>query len=539
MVRFKIAKILSCMSILLLQPGLICAQAAETKGLGSEQSAGKRGSSRSAEASLSQERLRNAIAAIEKLAQAQVDNKVVPGLSISIVHDDKVVFAQGFGVREAGKAEKIDADTVFQLASVSKSVTSSVVAALVSEGKVSWDSRISELDPSFQLNDPWVTRELTIRDLLAHRSGLPEHAGDILEDIGYDRAQVLYRLRYQKPDSSFRSGYAYTNFGFTEGALAAAKACNMGWEDLAEAKLFKPLGMSSTSARFSDFMARANKTLNHVLVDGKWVHKSQRDADAQSPAGGVSSSANDLARWMKLEIADGKYDGHQLVSAKAVQETHHPQILTHFSPDTGLPDFYGLGFNVSYDQAGRLHLGHSGAFALGAATNVSMVPAERVGICVLTNAYPLGVAEGLATTFSDLFLYGKVSRDWLALFKQLFSDPATVGISNGYDYSTAPASVTAALKNDCYKGRYTNAYFGELEVIERDNGLALVVGPRKMTLPMKHYDRDIFTYDAATENLTGTSGLRFSIDADGKAANVMVEALNVRGQGLFTRVATE
>jgi len=538
MSRVEIARVLSCMSVLLLQPGLISAQAATTKDVPGRRAL-KTDSSRSMSASVSQERLQNAILAIEKLAKKQVDDKIVPGLSIAIVHDDKVVFAKGFGSREVGKPEMVDADTVFQLASISKSVSSTVVAALVSEGKVGWDSRISQLDPGFQMNDPWVTRELTIRDLLAHRSGLPEHAGDLLEDIGYDRAQVLYRLRYQKPDSSFRSEYAYTNFGFSEGAIAAARSCNAGWEDLSEAKLFQPLGMTSTSARYADFWGRTNKAVGHVLVDGAWVHHNQRNPDAQSPAGGVSSSANDMARWMRLQIAAGKYDGKQIISAAALEETHHPQILTHFSPANGLPDFYGLGLNVNYDQAGLLHLGHSGAFAMGAATTVSMVPAKSVGICVLTNAYPIGVAGSLATTFTDLVLYGETSRDWFALFKQLFSDPAALGISQGYDYSRAPASATAALKNGAYAGRYVNDFFGELEIIDKDGDLAMVIGPRKMTFPMKHYERDIFTYEAETENLTGRSGLRFSIGADGRAANMLVENLNVHGQGLFNRIITE
>src|ERR1700722_2998657 len=155
--------------------------------------------------------VQNAVAQIEKLAQKQIDENVVPGLAIAVVHKDKMIFAKGFGIREVGKDGKIDADTVFQLASVSKSLASTVVAALVGEGKITWDAKISDLDPSFEMHDSWVTREITIRDLMAHRSGLPDHAGDLLEDLGADRAQVLYRLRFQKPDSSFRAHYAYTN----------------------------------------------------------------------------------------------------------------------------------------------------------------------------------------------------------------------------------------------------------------------------------------------------------------------------------------
>src|SRR5213075_1052688 len=192
------------------------------------------------------------------------------------------------------------------------------------------------------------------------------------------------------------------------------------WEEAAKQQLYNSLGMTSTSSRYADFIARRNKALGHVLVDGKWVQKFKRDPDAQSPAGGVSSSVNDLTKWMRLQLANGKFDGKQIVDEKALAETHHPQILTGFDPYTGLPGFYGLGWNVSYDEQGRLRLNHSGAFALGAATYVNIVSAEQLGIVVLTNAYPVGIAEALGTTFVDTALYGKPTRNWLTIFKQLF-----------------------------------------------------------------------------------------------------------------------
>jgi len=241
------------------------------------------------------EQVTHAVQELEKLAQKQIQENVVPGIAIAVVFQDKTVYAKGFGVRDVNTKQPIDADTVFQLASVSKSIGSTVVAELVGEGKITWDSKLSALDPAFAMFDPWVTREITIRDMHAHRSSLPEHAGDLLEDLGFTRAEILHRLRYQHPDSSFRSHYAYTNFGMTEGGVAAAQAYGLDWEKASEEKLYRPLGMTSTSSRYVDFMARRNKALGHVLVDGKWVQKFKRDPDAQSPAGGVSSSVNDVA----------------------------------------------------------------------------------------------------------------------------------------------------------------------------------------------------------------------------------------------------
>src|SRR5947209_20338258 len=190
----------------------------------------------------------NAIREVEKLAQKQIQENALPGLAIAIVFQDKAVYAKGFGVRDVNTNAPVDADTVFQLASVSKSVGSTVVAELVGEGKVTWDSKLSVLNPTFAMFDPWVTHEITIRDMYAHRSGLPEHAGDLLEDLGFARGEILYRLRYQHPGSSFRSHYAYTNFGMTEGALAVAKAYGQEWEEASEQLLYKPLGMNSISS---------------------------------------------------------------------------------------------------------------------------------------------------------------------------------------------------------------------------------------------------------------------------------------------------
>ena len=481
------------------------------------------------------EQVTHAIREIEKLAQKQIQENALPGLAIAVVFQDKTVYAKGFGVRDTNTKVPVDADTVFQLASLSKSIGSTVVAELVGEGKITWDSNLSVLDPTFEMFDPWVTREITVRDMYAHRSGLPAHAGDLLEELGFTRAEILYRLRYQHPDSSFRSHYAYTNFGITEGGIAAARAYGLEWEAAANEKLYKPLGMTSASSRYADFVARSNKALGHVLVNGKWVQKFKRDPDTESPAGGVSSSVNDLAKWVRLQLANGKWDGKQIVDEKALAETHHPQILTGFNPFTGLPGFYGLGWNVSYDEQGRLRLNHSGAFALGAATHVNLVPAEQLGIVVLTNAYPVGLAEAFGTTFVDTALYGKPTQDWLAIFKQLFSNPAAIGTFPGFDYSKPPASPAPSLKNSAYVGRFTNDFFGDISIVEKDGGLAIVQGPKNKTFPMRHYDRDTFAYETEGENAVGRSGVTFTIGPDGKANQVVVENLNVRGEGTFKR----
>ena len=277
----------------------------------------------------------------------------VPGLSVAIVHKDQVVHLKGFGVRQAGKSEPVDPDTVFQLASMSKPIASTVVAALVGDRLVAWDDPIIRHEPAFAMYDAWVARQVTLRDMFCHRSGLPDHAGDPLEDIGYGRAEVLHRLRFIEPDSSFRSKYAYTNFGLTAAAVAAAKASGKSWEDVSAERLYQPLGMKQTSSRFEDFMASANRAVGHVRQDGAWVAKFVRDPDAQSPAGGVCSSARDMAQWLRLQLGRGTVGGREIVAAASLDETHRPQIVTTpaANPMVDRSSFYGLGWDVSYEQS--------------------------------------------------------------------------------------------------------------------------------------------------------------------------------------------
>jgi CubicO group peptidase (beta-lactamase class C family) len=321
----------------------------------------------------------------------------------------------------------------------------------------------------------------------------------------------------------------------TEAAVAAAKAYGQEWETLCEEKLYKPLGMTSTSSRYADFLAHQNKALGHVSVDGKWTQKFKRDPDAQSPTGGVSSSVHDVAKWLRLQLGNGKFDGRQIVDERALAETHHPQMLTGFNPFTGLPTFYGLGWNIGYDQQGRLRLNHSGGFDMGAATYVNLVPGEQLGIVVLTNGYPIGLAEGLGTIFVDLALYGRSTQDWFTLYKQMYSNPATTGTVLGFDYSKPPAAPGLALKNGAYVGKYANDFFGEISITEKDRGLTIVEGPQQRTFPMKHYQRDTFTYQTEGENAVGVSGITFTIGPNGKATQVLVENLNAHGEGIFKR----
>jgi CubicO group peptidase (beta-lactamase class C family) len=479
--------------------------------------------------------LESALENLEELAARTVQTNGTPGLAIAVVHRDEVVFTKCFGVREAGKPELIDANTVFQVASVSKPVTSTVLAALVGEGEIGWDDRVSDLDPSFVMYVPYVTRELRLRDLLCHRSGLPEHAGDLLEDMGYSRSEILRRLRYLPPAASFRAGYAYTNFGYSEAAYAAANKLSAQWGEIARQKLFLPLGMKSTSYQYADYERAANRAKLHVLVDGQWTAKNTRQPDAQAPAGGVSSTVSDLAQWMRLQLASGKLDGKQLIAADALRETHTPHIVTGFAPDQGKMSGYGLGWNVSDQRDGLIIVSHSGAFFLGVRTEVALIPSEKLGIIVLSNGGPNGVPEALIESFFDWAVDGKLERDWLEFANRMFAEEVASELAQTSDFSHPPAEKTAPSPPAAYVGSYDNDYFGTIHIVEDDSKLKLELGPDRRPYELEHWNRDVFSFQPTGESAGGRSGVAFSMAPDGRAESVLIEYLNVTGLGRFER----
>lgn len=320
---------------------------------------------------ISQETVQRGVAALDGIVRDDLAATMVPGVAVGVVYQGKVLYAKGFGVRQVGQPATVDADTVFQLASVSKAISSTVIAAAVQGGKVAWTDPVRKYLPDFALADPWVTEHVTIADVLAHRSGLPDHAGDLLEDLGFDQAAILAKLRLE-PLAPFRAHYAYTNYGLTAGGVAAAAASGKAWPDLAQEAVFGPLGMASTSFRYADFEQRPDRATLHVKSNGSWQANGNFDVESQAPAGGASSSVNDLAKWMTMLLAQ---DG--LLSAASRQTIWQPQVVRQPAESLGgRTGFYGLGWNVDYDSAGRPTVQHSGAFSHGAATNVLLLPGE-------------------------------------------------------------------------------------------------------------------------------------------------------------------
>lgn len=437
----------------------------------------------------------------------------VPGVAIVVIEEGKVSYIKGFGIREEGKPEKVNTETVFQVASVSKPITTTILALLETQ----WDQKISEINPRFQLSSPYVTANVTVRDLLCHRSGLPDHAGDLLEDLHFSRKEIIKRLRHIEGSGAFRASYAYTNAGFSEAAYAVAKTKDQPWNQLAKEVLFKPLGMKSASYSHNAYLQRANRATPHRIIDGKAV-PSSRNPEAQAPAGGVSASISDLAKWMIFSMK---------TENKELMETQTPQMAI---PEGGL---YGLGWNVGYDHHGRKELNHSGAFDLGVRSKVLLIPEIQFGIAVVANASSNALPESLIKLYLDkmdeqpldLSVITKYNEKWNELEQPPFK------------YLNSEEDASPAMPLEAYTGIYQNAYFGPAEIRKTAKGLELVIGPKETLFPLKHLNRDVFSLETIGEFASGDTEVEFTLDREGKATSLRVAAWDVNGNGTFTSKA--
>ena len=489
---------------------------------------------------LTAEQVGRSVESLDNIVGTAMERTGVPGIAVAVVYRDQVLYSRGYGVREVGYQAPIDTDTVFQLASISKPIASTVVAALVGRGLADWSDPVRDHLPFFVLSDPFVTAKVTIADLLSHRSGIYTASGDLLEDLGYDRAYIMAHLRMQ-PLDSFRSSYNYSNFGFTLGAEAAAAAAGTAWEDLARSQLFAPLGMTRSSYRHADYAAHKNRARLHVRQEATgspvWVAQHDRQPDAQAPAGGASGSIRDLTQFMRLQLAGGRFENVEVVDHVALAFTHTPQVVPSL-PRTPLSraGFYGLGWNVTYDDRGRLEISHAGAFYLGASTYLIMIPGEQLGIAVLTNGMPIGVPEGIARTFLDTVENGHPTVDWFTLFEQVFAGMWAADAA-GFSYGERPADVQQPQALSGYTGIYANAYYGPADISVKDGMLEMTMGPHgaRKTMTLAPHDGDTFSFQPVGENAVTRAGVAFQRDPTGQIAKMIIDYYDRNGLGTFVR----
>lgn len=427
----------------------------------------------------------------------------VPGMAVALVKDDRVIYLRCFGTRNVTTGEPVGPDTRFQLASISKSVTATMIASMVGNGELAWDDTIVSIDPGFRLSEPYVTQHVTFRDLLAHRSGLPEYAADELQnDFQYNRQEILDRLPYLGLSEGFRSSYAYTNIGITVAGETAAKKAKKSYDDLVAERILVPAGMHNTSTRFSDFVGSPDRVDTYPIQEGTPVAGPLMNDDINSPAGGVSSTITDMARYARLQANGGSIDGNQVINASALKETHAPQFIRSSSA-TGMTGS-GLGWNT-YLEGGRSRVEKDGAFSHGIATLITVWPEEKMALVVLTNRFPEGniLTGSISNGWNELYYTGRIEKNWYgdkeqevqAMFSRMSAEPLK-----------KPENPRAPRDLAYYAGSYTQDYYGTVRVVA-DNG-TLLVYPGHATTPfaLEPYDGDTFREAAAEKLVTFAPG---------------------------------
>jgi CubicO group peptidase (beta-lactamase class C family) len=452
----------------------------------------------------------------------------VPGAAIAVVQNGKAVLVKGYGVRDVTKQGAVDENTIFQLASVTKTLTGAAAATVVDEGKLDWDKPIFNYLPEFVGYDPYMTRWLTERDLLAQRSGWPAFSGDQLDSFGYDRAEILRRLRFFKPRYSLREVAQYSNPGFFVSGEVAARASKQSWNDLVEKRLFAPLEMSR-SGTVIKALQDSNATAAHALVDEKPVVVEPSNLDITGAASSGTSTAADMSKLMLMFLNKGTYKGKRVLKPEMVEEIFKRSMVSEIdftdlppiSDKTGF--YYGLGVG-SYDYAGHQIIEKGGALA-GVRTTLVLVPDKNAGIVVLANLNLTAFPEAVRAYFLNQVLGFDPETDQKQIFdinqklKKLMAPPPAP--KNPGKFNGTPQSLV---------GVYENDYYGRCEILLDGDALKVQWGPAKYPATLKHWNNGAFMmqFPGATQTPTDTT---FMIGEDGTAGGFENEVL-----GTFTRV---
>jgi CubicO group peptidase (beta-lactamase class C family) len=434
---------------------------------------------------------------IDEYATKAMQDWHVPGFALAIVKDDKVIFAKGYGVRELGKPAPVDERTLFAIASNSKAFTSAALAILVDEGKIKWDDPVTKYLPEFQLYDPYVTREMTIRDLLSHRSGLATFGGDLLwYETNYDRKEILRRIRYLKPTSSFRSSFGYQNIMFVAAGEIVAAVTGKTWDEFVKERFFVPLRMTSTVTSVRAFKPGDNVATPHNEMDGKIRVIRYGNVDSAGGAAAINSNVAEMAEWLRLQLGRGKYEGKQFFSAAAAREMWTPHTIIpigeqseKFNPTRHFYN-YGLGWFLS-DYHGRKVAAHGGGLD-GMISQVGMLPEENLGAVILSNS-ETALPSILMNKVFDVFL-GVPRRDWSAELLARTKAAKEAGADEEKKLEAERAKNTKpSLPLEKYAGSYTGQMYGEAKVTEENGKLVIrLVHSPNFVGDLEHWQYDTF-----------------------------------------------
>jgi CubicO group peptidase (beta-lactamase class C family) len=450
----------------------------------------------------------------------------IPGLAVTVVKDGKVILSKGYGVRQLGTNQAVDSKTLFACASTTKAMTATCLGMLVDEGKVKWDDPVINYLPGFQLYDPYVTRELKIRDLLTHNSGVG-NADFLWSIMNIPSDEVLAKMKMVEPSYSLRSSFIYQNIFYLAAGKVIEKVSGMPWEDFIQKRIFNPLNMTRTFPLLSR-VKDENQSQPHYFVDNKITVIERTNADEIGPAGSVWSCADDMAKWAMCMLDSSKYAGGRLVQAATWNEIFKPQVMvtaSQFYPTAQLtkPNWttYGFGW-FQQDYKGRKVNFHTGSLA-GETAIHAQLPSEKLAIYVFGNLDHAEVRHALMFKAFDHFALGG-TQDWSAdfnsLYKKLFAtgDMAEKKMEAARVTGTSPSHPLAN-----YEGTYTDALYGELVVTLRNNALFFNLNnTAKATLAHWNYDTFRGYYE---KRWWGQTSATFETSPSGKIQSVSLEGM--------------
>ena len=474
---------------------------------------------------------------IDRLTERVMQEFNVPGIAVAVVKDNSVIHMKGYGVRSIATGEKTDEHTLFAIASNTKAFTSASLGILVDEGKLRWDTKVTEIIPEFRLYNSYVTEDFIIKDLLTHRSGLGEGAGDLMgwpDSADFSTAEIIHNLRYLKQKSPFRTRYDYDNMLYIIAGEVVARVSGQSWEEFVESRIMEPLGMIESAASFRRIEDRTNIIDAHVPVDGRLQVVPKQEAKRHNSVGGIYSNVSDMSKWVMMQLNRGRYgEGPEkkIFSEDVHREMWTPQTVKPVGRETPYRTnfaFYGLGWNLS-DINGYLQVSHTGGHS-GIVTQVTMIPELKLGIIVLTNQEEVSAFTAITNSIIDGYLgirnLDRVKELKARLLKQqtearAVTDRIWATVEERRKESNAGAVLTGI------EGIYSDAWFGDV-VISDENGklrFRAVKSPR-MRGEMFHYTANTFIVKWDDRSFNADAYAVFTLDRDGKPASFTMEAIS-------------
>ncbi len=458
----------------------------------------------------------------------------VPGLAVAIVKDGQTVVAEGFGRRSLDAPGAVDAHTRFGIASNTKAFTATALALLVEEGKLAWDAPVVRYMPGFALADPYVTRELTVRDLLVHRSGLPLGAGDLLWWPGstFTRAEIVEKLRYLPLETSFRSAYAYDNVLYAAAGQLIEAVTGETWEAFVTRRILEKVGMADATLR-AGAEETGNVARTHARVEGRVQYVPPFVISNTNPAGGISASATDMARWMTVLLDSGRVAGDgRLFAPRTTDELW--SIVTPIRPGrvpaeqrARQANFsgYALGFGVR-DYRGRKIVSHTGGLP-GYVSQVTLVPELKLGIAVLTNAEAGEAFTALTQHVLDAYL-GADDTDWLAVLETSYRRNLAETEADDARIAAARDSLSRPhLPLEKYAGLYRDAWYGDIAIAQENGGLVMRFGHTPALVgDLEHWQYDTFVARWRDRSLRADAFVTFTLTPDGQVGEARMQAVS-------------